>query len=421
MDKHIKIKFRKGTILLILSFGWHFAFGFPLTLKEAENRALAQAPEIKSLQAQTYSMEQSAIAAGQLSDPKLLLGALNVPVNTFDFGQEPMTQKMVGLQQDLPRGRSLHYRSLQKKDLARAESFKLKAMQLQVLQGVRLSWLHLYYWLHAKHIILGQKKVFRNLLQVTQSLLANNKAQQKDVIRAQLELTELDNRLLEMNQQIDTARAELERWIGPVLAQKAQPEKLLRLPSLPTTKELCSRIKHHPVLKTDEALIFAERAHINLAEQQYKPGFNIGAAYGFRQGHNIDGSKRADFLTAQVSMDLPLFPKNRQDRIVNARIASLAAAKENQMSHYRLLREALKTQIASWEQQHQSVLLYQKHLTPEAQQYAQATLIAYQNAQTDFPTLARAYVRELDTELGGLKARVSQDIARVNLFYLEGM
>lgn len=421
MERKRRFRFALSVSVLFLLLGWRLVHAAPLTLQQAENAALSQSPEIKSLQAKTYALGQSAIAAGQLSDPKLMLGTMNVPVDTFDFSQEPMTQIQVGLQQSFPRGRSLHYRSLQKNDLSIAESHKQQETRLQVLKGVRLSWLNLYYWVHAKQIILKQKKVFRHLVKVTESMLANNKAQQKDVIRAQLELTELANQLIKINQQIDTARSGLARWIGVPLANRAHPTRLPRWKKAPILANFENRIKQHPELRTDQALISARHAGVKLAEQQYKPGVSVGVAYGFRQGRNsMNGRSRADFLTAQVSVDLPMFTHNRQDRTLKASEENLIASEENKMSRYRQLREALKTQYVSWQQQGKSAWLYRSHLVPEAKQYTEATMTAYQNAQSDFPTLARAYVRELNTELAGLKAKVNRDIARVKLLYLQG-
>ena len=420
MDRKRRVRVKFSMSLLFMLLGWGVAYAAPLTLRQAEMAALSQSPEVKSLQAKTNALGQSAIAAGQLSDPKLMLGAMNVPVDTFNFSQEPMTQVQVGLMQAFPRGRSLHYKSIQKHDLSVAESHKQQAMRLQVLQGVRLSWLNLFYWVHAKRIVMKQKKVFQHLVKVTESMLANNKAQQKDVIRAQLELTELDNQLLDINQQIETARATLARWVGPGLAATANPRRLPAWASPPTPAHFHHTIKKHPILKTDAALISSGQAGIQLAEQQYKPGFTVGVAYGFRQGQNIDGRKRSDFLTAQVSMDLPLFTHNRQDRTLRASQENLLSNEENQMSDYRQLLETLKAQYAAWREQRRSAWLYRSQLIPEAKQYAEATMTAYQNTQTDFPTLARAYVRELNTELGGLKALVHQHIARANLLYLQG-
>ena len=415
---------RKKMILCCFSsmlfLGSHTAISMPLTLKQAETAALSQSPEIKSSQAKSRALEQSAIAAGQFSDPKLMLGTLNVPVDTFNFSQEPMTQIQVGLQQSFPRGHSLHFRSLQKQDLSAAESESAQTMKLMVLQNVRLSWLDLYYWLNARTIILNQEKVFKHLLDVTESMLANNQAQQKDVIRAQLELSELDNRLLAVKQQSDIARANLARWIGPTLAYHAQPTRLPTWPAPGRYKQIQHEIKNHPILKTDAAYVAAGSDNVKLAKQQYKPGFTVSMAYGFRQGNDLDGSKRPDFLSAQVSMDLPIFTSNRQDKSLKESQENLLSNEENQMSDYRQLQKSMSSEYAVWQERKKSTILYQQKLTPEAKQYAEATMAAYQNAQTDFPTLARAYVRELNTELEELKEVVDQKKARVNLLYLQG-
>lgn len=406
--------------LLILLISCCVTEALPLSLKHAEAIALAHSPEIHSLIAKSHALQQRAIAADQLSDPKLTLGAMNVPANSFNFGQEPMTQIQVGLAQQFPRGRSLHYASMTKHVLSIVERHKEQVMKLQVLKGVRLSWLNLYYWLSTQKIILKQKQVIAHLLTVTTSMLSQNKAQQKDVIRAQIELTTLNERLLEVKQKIATSRAQLGRWIGASLAKKAYPSHLLHWPLLHTLKSLLENLKHHPLLRADDAAIAAQHAQINLARQQYKPGFSVGVAYGFRQGRNINGSHRPDFLTAQVSLDLPIFPHNRQDRTLAATEEILVADEDTQMSHYKQLREALKTQYALWQAQRKSTVLYYSHLIPEAKLYVRATKNAYQNAQTDFPTLARAYVLALNSTLAGLKAAVSRDKARVNLLYLQG-
>ena len=99
---------------------------------------------------------------------------------------------------------------------------------------------------------------------------------------------------------------------------------------------------------------------------------------------------------------------------------NVLASEKDRMSHFRNLCELLNIQYTIWRQQQKSKDLYQTTLIPQAKQYAQATMTAYQNFQTDFPTLARAYVRQLNTELEGLEATVDGDVARINLLYLQG-
>ena len=405
-----------GTLLSAANSG----FSQSLTLKQAEVLALAESPEIQSFRAKNESLYQAAIAAGQLPDPHLFGGTLNVPVDTFNFNQTPMTQIQVGLGQAFPKGKSLRYEALEKKRLSEAEIFKLQTMCLDILQKVRLSWLHLYYWQQSKNIILQQKKIFQDLLEVAKSMLANNKAQQKDVIRAQLELSELENRLIQIELQIQTAQFQLAHWIGESQAYKAQTKNEPHWSLLPSKMRLLEVVKQHPELQTDSANIAAFSAKVKLALQQYKPGFNANVAYGFRQGREFDGRKRSDLLTATVNMDLPVFTHNRQDRTLKASEESLLASEKDRMSHFRNLRESLNIQYATWQQQQKSSHLYQSSLIPQAKQYANATMTAYQNFQTDFPTIARAYVRQLNTELEGLKVSVDRDVSRINLLYLQG-
>ncbi len=281
------------TGILVLSLSNVFAQ--PLTLKQAETLAIQNSTEIQSFRAKNESLYQAAIAAGQYPDPHLFGGTLNVPVNTFKFNQEPMTQIQIGLGQYIPRGKSLQYNMQEKSCLAKAEFYKLQSMRLDILQKVRLSWLHLYYWQQARKIVSKEKNIFKDLLEVAKSMLANNKAQQKDVIRAQLELTELENRLIQIDEQIQTARFQLTRWISRPKARRAQTLNEPHWLSLPTKNRLLNVVKQHPELKTDSATISAFQAKMRQALEQYKPGFNVNVGYGIRQGRGIDGRKWPNF------------------------------------------------------------------------------------------------------------------------------
>jgi len=411
-----------GFVLLLLVLDINSAFAIrSISLSQAEQAALLQSPELVSFHAKARSLEQKAVAAGQYPDPQLFLGTQNIPVDTFSFTQEDMTQIQVGLQQSFPKGHSLRYQSLKKEDLSRAELEKAHVMNIQILQQVRLDWLTLYYWKHAKKIVQKQRNIFHHLIKVTASLLANNKTQQKDVIRAQFEFNTMNDRLIHIDKQIRITEAELGRWIGPRLAKLANPKILPIWKKPPSFSQLGNMIQYHPELQTDQAFIAASHAEMKLAEEQFKPGFTVGVAYGFRQGvRTVNNTRRSNFLTAQVSMDLPIFPHNRQSRELAASEEDLLSTEENKISHFRQLREYLKSQYDSWKQFAKSSWLYRSQLVPQAKHYASATLVAYQNAQTDFPTLARAYLLELEAELSGLKVTVDRDKARVNLLYLEG-
>ncbi len=104
---------KKGVCFLLCMLPFFSSAGVAINLKQAEVLALQKAPELEQLQANKNALIQEAIADDQWVDPKLILGAINVPTDRFSFTQENMTQIQVGLMQQFPKGNSLGIRSLQ--------------------------------------------------------------------------------------------------------------------------------------------------------------------------------------------------------------------------------------------------------------------------------------------------------------------
>src|SRR5512134_678974 len=65
--------------------------------------ALAQNPELKGSEARWRMFESRVRQAGSLEDPMLMLKIQNgIFKDPFDFNRDPMTQKVVGISQQLP-------------------------------------------------------------------------------------------------------------------------------------------------------------------------------------------------------------------------------------------------------------------------------------------------------------------------------
>ena len=389
-----------------------------LNLHQAEALAINKAPEIKQLQANSNAFNQDAIADGQWQDPKLMVGAINVPTNTFSFTQENMTQIQVGLMQQLPKGHTLSIRAHQDRLRAASTQSEKALVRLNILRAVRIAWLNAYYWQKAISLYGKERQVFQHLLEVNTKLLENNQVQQKDVVRAQFALSQIQQQVLYARQQLAENYGELAQWL-PSYSRRLS-FNLPHWSNPPRIKQLRADIKKQPMLRVDQQKSEISQQGIHLAQQQYIPGVNVGVVYGVRQGDDGQGQKRPDVLGAQVSMNLPVFTKDRQDKRLKASEDRYTAAQMQETSDYRLLQSQLLENEASWQKLSAQYQLYQSRLIPEAKHYAEATQIAYQNKQTDFPTLARAYISDYKTQLKALKTLVGIRQARVNLLYLQG-
>ena len=116
-----------------------------LGLAEAESLALDLDTLSQSFSAQADALNYQAIADGQLADPRLKVGAMNFPLDTFDRGQDAMTQLQIGIQQMFPRGRTLEYNSGRTESLAGVESARAANQRLMVLRAVRKAYFDLYF------------------------------------------------------------------------------------------------------------------------------------------------------------------------------------------------------------------------------------------------------------------------------------
>jgi hypothetical protein len=78
-----------------------------VSLEQAITLAQQNDPWLHGSRLKQSAVENRSIASGTLPDPKVSLGIMNLPTDTWDLDQEGMTQLKVGVSQMFPRGDSL--------------------------------------------------------------------------------------------------------------------------------------------------------------------------------------------------------------------------------------------------------------------------------------------------------------------------
>ncbi len=387
----------------------------PLSLEEAVRAGLdADDPSILRFARRAAGKQEAAIADAQLPDPKLRFRLQNFPVDSFRFGEVPMTQIQVALSQAFPRGRTLHYSRLRREAEAKADRARMALARRQLVLAIRQSWFDLYFWTHARRFVEESRKAVAELETVASGIFAAGKGSSEDVLRARFELSVLDDRLIEIDRRIERARADLARWIGPELAARPVPAELPVLPVPSPIEGIRRALQSHPSVRVVDALIEARRADIAIARQQYKPGFTAEVGYGAR------GGGRSDFASAGVIMDLPLFTAKRQDKRLAAAKAEESAARLDRDLLLLELRKRLDRAAADWHRLNERVKLYRQVVTMRAGDTTEAALNSYRAAVTDFAELIRARLAELDAETTALRLVVERAKTQAELLFLEG-
>lgn len=428
-------------VFLLASFSTHAEV--VLTLEAAVELAKYNDPWLVGNQQNQEAMESQAVAAGTLPDPKMSVALANLPIDTFDFDQEAMTQLKVGVSQMFPRGDS---RALKKKKLELMSSqFPYQRQNRQATVAVTVAQLWLDVFKSQESIVLIEKNraLFEQLAEVAQLSYsaALGRSRQQHVVRAQLELTRLEDRLTVLRQQQEVAQRRLSEWLSKQFSQEygissdplpnvaaimvdsklpqlapLKPELVGSVPEV-SPQQLASHFIRHPSVMALDSRIKASGADIELTEQKYKPEWGVNMSYGYRDDDPM-GMQRADFLSVGVTFDMPLFTSNRQDQEYQASIARAEAVKTEK---WLLLRkmiarfEATKAQLNRLNQRSQ---LYTEQLLPQMDQQAEASLNAYTNDEGDFAEAVRSRIAQLNAEIDELAIAVDRQkaISQINYF-----
>lgn len=392
---------------------------FALSLQQAEQLALQSDPLIMGYKARSRSYDNESTADGSLPDPRLRLGMFNVPLDTFSITEDPSTQLRIGIQQEFPRGDTTDLKQQQSKWLAQAALAQANDEQLKLLLNVRETYLNLFYEIQAGAIVHETRQLFTKLVRITEDQYAAGRANQQDVIRADLELSRLDDRAIKIQGNEDEYRAQLAQWLGDA-AWQGIDSSLPVLPVISDTVNINELLTRHPSVMAETARVEASRTMIEVARQDYKPGIGAFVEYRKRFGENADGSDRTDMMAAMVTMDIPLFTENRQDKRVAAREESANAARYSRDDKLRVLKKQLDKERAIYRRLSERELIYKNKLINSATNNAEASLNAYQSGVTEFTTLMRAGITELDVRLEDLRIKVDRLRAQARLLYITG-
>ncbi len=271
-----------------------------LSLEDAVALAVEGNPGLAEMQARAEAMSAIPSQAGALPDPMLTLGALNLPTDTFNLDQEPMTQLQIGIEQSLPFPGKLGLKERAAEIDADAAASNVDEARLRLIQNVKQTWWQIYYIDRALDIVSRNQDLLRQFVQIAQTKYKVGEGLQQDVLLAQVELSKLFDSEIRLQglrqQQVPRLNALLDRATSmPVQLPEQVDEDLAGL--LPESQLFTRAEKIRPLLEQKRLEVEAARTRRDFAKRDTYPDFKLGAAYGFRDGENPDGSSRADFAT----------------------------------------------------------------------------------------------------------------------------
>ncbi len=369
-----------------------------LSVAEAERIALDNEPGREQLRARAREMDGRSAIAESLPDPTLRVGMVNYPVSGGGFTTEGMTQLQVGYRQAFPRRALRRAEADRFSALANQHEVSSEVRTRDVVEAVRVAWLDVWYWERAAEVVESSRDYFADLVNVTTSLYSVGRKTQHDVLRSELELGRLEDRLIGIEQRRTEARGRLYAWVGdaayrPLIATIPEWEQVPELDALRGT------VIAHPQLTALDAAISAGDAAVRGAEQRARPGWALDLGYGHRGGTLTNGEPRSDFVSVNVVVDLPFFNKPRRNGELLAALGQRTAAQEQRRRAAVDLASELESEYSSWLNLTRRLALYETELIGMSEHQADAALLAYRNDVADFADVIRSYLELVETQL----------------------
>ena len=395
-----------------------------LTLAEAERIALERDAMTREMQTQAQAMRERAVMEGELMDPELRLGAVNVPVDSFSLDEEDMTMLEVGVSQEFQPGKSRQLSRKQMGQLATAMDATAQDRERLVRREVRKLWTQLAYVGAARNVLASQTTWVEQMRQSARARYASGEGKQLDVLQAGLEAAMLREQQLDLDRDEAMYRSQFSFWLGADEAARARPTTIGARAELEPLATLEARLSAHPAQLDYERRLDAARTAIDVAREKRKPGWMLDVSYGFRQGDMqlADGmaEPRSDMLSAMVTVDLPFFTKNRQDREVSAARLEERGLHERHEDHRREMQAML---VEAWTTANRTADLerfYEDELLKLADQSVQAALLAWRSnrAMLDEVVMVRRVATE--TRMKHLRLAADRALAQHEIDYLAG-
>lgn len=386
--------------------------GEGLSTARAVELAVTGNPGLSVMQARYEALALAPPQVGSLPDPMIHLNAMNFPTDTFDRGQEPMTQVQIGFSQMFPFPGKLEFQQQIAEYKAQTAAHSLEEGKLLLTKNVKTKWWQLYYLDRALETIAHSKTLLRQFIRVAKTKYETGKGLQQDLLLSQLELSKLIDREIQVNALRRDQGIQLnllaDRPVGAEVKLARPIDK--RMPNLLSEETLYHRaLSVRPRIKRMQTQIDAAQSHLQLAQRNRYPDFQLAMNYGDRS------DDRADFLSVMVGVKVPLYAASKQSKAVSQKSLELTTSRYKLRDETNQVMASISSAVTDYRRARQQISLFGSGIVPQAKQTVASMLAGYQVSEVDFLNLIRSQITLLNYELQYWRAYSDARIALADL------
>ena len=377
------------------------------TLADYERYALSNSAGLRAAFARWKAALEAVAPARALADPRLTYGHFLRQVETRVGPQE----HRFGLAQTLPWIGTLDLRGRAALQDAEIERQRFAAARSRLIYQIRATYYELNYLDRAVAITRDNLHLLTHLEEVARTGYRAGSAPHGAIIKAQIELARLEDRLRKRRDMRGPLTARFNALLSRPASAPVVVDSILASPFLEhQEKEPFDRLRaDNPQLHLLNARAAREELAAALARKEKYPDLTVGLDYiatgeARATAMSSPADSGEDPLIVMASINLPLWRDQYRARQRAALERQQAVHREREETENQLAAD-LEQALFDWRDQERRRQLYADRLIPRAEQALAVTQQAFITGQSDFLELIDAQRTLLEFQLARIRAR----------------
>jgi len=325
----------------------------------------------------------------------------------YGYATEPTPQRSeFEVMQMFPWFGTIKARSDAASAMAKSAGKQYEAKKLAVYYEVKTAFYEYSYLGKAVEITKENLELLRHFEQVVRTKYATSTATHPDVIRAQIELAELENELVSLEKQRPAAAARLNGILNRPAGSELPWPKETEYKQVSIDRQMLFAIvsQNNPELKALDYQIEAAKSGKKLAEKRFYPEFGVGVGVDAGMGEDMHSR-----TMPKIQLTLPIWRDNYKAGERQAQ-AQLIQARQEKVQKANDLDANVEQAWYEFENSVRKIVLYRDVIIPKVKEMLTASETAYQAGTIDFLSLIDAQRKFLEYRL--MYERVMADSAQ---------
>lgn len=374
------------------------------------DEALAKNPGVQSALRQVQALRHRVPQVRTLPDPTISVGwAGNIA--PFSVQQaDPASYRSVTAGQSFPFPGKLKLRGEIADREAEAAWWDYENARRRLVADVKAAYYDYSFYTKAIETTNKNRELLVKLSQISEARYRVGKGIQQDVLKAQVEISRIQQRLTVLQQQYKTAQVRLNTLLyrdpeAPLPAPAALNSPKLRY-SLDQLYQLAK--ERDTGLQREQRLIERNQLALNLARKNYYPDFTV--AYMYQQRPAIP-----DMHGFTFTANIPIFYKTKQREAVREATEGLVSSERSKDNRQTELFFAVKEQYLLAKSAEDLFHLYSQGVVPQSSLALESSMSAYQVGNVDFLTILSNFTTVLDYEVDYYRELANYNMALARL------